>query len=938
MTVTAGFASSAFAQRLRSEVEGEVRFDDLTRGLYSTDASIYQIRPLGVVIPKTAQSAVRAVQLCAEMSVPLMARGGGTSQCGQTVNDALVLDCSKYLNALESVNLESMTVTVQPGIVLDRLNRLLKKDGVFFPIDPSTASRATIGGMTANNSSGARSIRYGNMVHNVRAIDGVLQTGEPLDTARERLTAALHTIADREADEIAARFPKVLRRVGGYNLDLIQPSTNDLVPILVGSEGTLAFFTQIDLALSRLPAHSVLGIAQFPTFHAAMDAAQHLVKTDPVAVELIDRTMIELSREIPVFRPTMAKFVQGEPDAILLVEYTGEEAAPLLRKLDELDDVMAGLGYPNSVVKLVSKADQDEMWTVRRAGLDIMGSMKGDAKPISIIEDCAVPLEHLAEYTGHLNEIFEKYGTVGTFYAHASVGCLHVRPLLNLKNDLDVSKLRLIAEEAFAYVREYKGSHSGEHGDGIVRSEFHEEMFGRRIVAAFEEVKDTFDPAGLLNPGKIVRAPKMDDRALFRFGPAYETKGPQTVLDWSDWGGLGGAVEMCNSNGACRKETGVMCPSFMATSDEKDVTRGRATALRLALSGQLGPDAFTSDALYETLDLCVGCKACKRECPTGVDMARMKTEFLYHYRRKHGFRLKDRIVAALPRVAPFASKLAPVMNALAQLPFAKRALGFSDRRSVPRWSNAPFAEQSPNGDVVLFVDTFDRYFEPENARAALRVLKAAGYTPILPAPRGRPLCCGRTYVSSGMLDEARTEMTRTLDLLLPYAERGIPIVGLEPSCLLTFRDEFEALLGKRARPVAAVSLLLEEFLAAEARAGRLRLPLGPVPYAKALVHGHCHQKALGAFPAVADVLKLIPGLAVELIDSSCCGMAGTFGYEEAHFDISLKMAERSLLPAVRAADAGTVIVADGTSCRHQIDDAVKREAVHVVRVLERALI
>ena len=933
----AAFESSDFAKRLGREVEGEVRFDALTCGLYSTDASIYQMRPLGVVIPKTTASAIRAVQICAEMGVPLMARGGGTSQCGQTVNEALILDCSKYLNALERVDLESMTATVQPGLVLDRLNRLLKKDGVFFPVDPSTASRATIGGMTANNSSGARSIRYGNMVHNVRAIDGVLQTGEPLTQARDRLAGALRAIADREAGEIAARYPKVLRRVGGYNLDLIKPTTTDLVPILVGSEGTLAFFTQIDVALSRLPAHAVLGIAKFPTFYAAMDAAQHLVKTDPVAVELIDRTMIELSREIPIFRPTMEKFVRGEPDSVLLVEYTGEEEAPLLRKLDELDEVMASLGFPNSVVKLRSKADQDEMWTVRRAGLDIMGSMKGDAKPISIIEDCAVPLEHLAEYTAHLNEIFARHETVGTFYAHASVGCLHVRPLLNLKNDLDVKKLRSIAEEAFAYVREYKGSHSGEHGDGIVRSEFHEEMFGSRIVRAFEEVKDIFDPSGLLNPGKIVRAPKMDDRHLFRFGPDYATNAPATVLDWSDWGGLAGAVEMCNSNGACRKESGVMCPSFMATSDEKDVTRGRATALRLALSGQLGPDAFTSDALYETLDLCVSCKACKRECPTGVDMARMKTEFLYQYRRKHGFRIKDRIVAGLPRIAPLASRLAPLVNAVARLPFAKRALGFSARRNVPRWSSRPFAERSATGDVVLFVDTFDRYFEPENARAAVRVLTAAGYKPILPTIHGRPLCCGRTYVSSGMLDQARTEMQRTVDVLLPYAAKGVPIVGLEPSCLLTFRDEFEALLGNVAKPIAANAFLLEEFLARESREGRLRLPLRPVPYRRALVHGHCHQKAFGAFPAVVDVLKLIPELTVDVIDSSCCGMAGTFGYEESHIDVSLKMAERSLLPAIRAAENDTVIVADGTSCRHQIADGVSRDAIHVVRLLEQAL-
>jgi FAD/FMN-containing dehydrogenase/Fe-S oxidoreductase len=932
--MTATFSSSRFAERLRTEIDGEVRFDDLTRGLYSTDASIYQIRPLGVVIPRTMASAIATIQACAQEQVPVMARGGGTSQCGQTVNEAIVVDCSKYLAALENVDLATMTATVQPGIVLDRLNRMLKKDGVFFPIDPSTASRATIGGMTANNSSGARSIRYGNMVHNVRRIEGVLQTGEPLETAQERLAGTMRAIAERESDEIAARYPKVLRRVGGYNLDLITPSTTNLAPILVGSEGTLAFFSRIHLALSRLPPHAALGIAHFPTFYAAMDAAQHLVKLDPVAVELIDGTMIELSREIAAFRPTMEKFVRGTPEAILLVEFSGDERAPLVRKLDELDELMASLGFPESVVKLPGTADQNEMWTVRRAGLDIMSSVKGDRKPVSIIEDCAVPLEHLAEYTSRLNEIFARYGTVGTFYAHASVGCLHVRPLLNMKSDVEVKKLRAIAEEAFAYVREFKGSHSGEHGDGIVRSEFHEEMFGPRLVRAFEEVKDAFDPSGLLNPGKIVRAPKMDDRSLMRFGPAYATNGPQTVLDWSEWGGLAGAVEMCNSNGACRKDASVMCPSFMATADEKDVTRGRATALRLALSGQLGPDAFTSDALYETLDLCVGCKACKRECPTGVDMARMKTEFLYHYKKKHGFRLKDRLVADLPRRAPLASRLAPLMNAAGRVPFARQLMGFSARRGIPQWSTTPFTERSTTGDVVLFVDTFDRWFEPEIVRAAIRVLARAGHRTILPAPPDRPLCCGRTYLTSGMVDEARREAERTVAALEEHVARGVPIVGLEPSCLLTLRDEFLALLGDRAKPLAAAALLFEEFLAREARAGRLELPLHPVPYRRALVHGHCHQKAMGAYASVPEVLARIPDLVVETIDSSCCGMAGAFGYEDAHVDVSIKMAERTLLPAVRAAGDDTVIVADGTSCRHQVHDLAARRPMHVAELLD----
>jgi FAD/FMN-containing dehydrogenase/Fe-S oxidoreductase len=949
---------TALEERLRKEVQGDVAFDLVTRALYATDASIYQIEPRGVVVPKTVDDVAAVIGICRDASVPVLPRGAGTSQCGQTVGDAVVVDTSKYLRAIVDLDASSRRVRVQPGLVLDHLNARLKREGLFFPIDPSTASRATLGGMAANNSSGARSIRYGMMVHNVLGVETILadgtratfNAGPPNGVAP--LIQRLRAIALREADEIATRFPHVLRRVGGYNLDAIKSGPFNTAHVLVGSEGTLAFFTSLELALQPLPRARVLGICHFPRFHDAMASTKELVKSDPVAIELVDRTMLELSRANPAFAPTIERFVTGRPDAILLVEFTGDDPDALRPKLDELEERMASLGFPNAVVKVTEEAAQSEVWSVRSAGLNIMTSMKGDAKPVSIIEDCAVDLEHLADYTARLTQIFEKHGTYGTWYAHASVGCLHVRPVLNVKRDEDVGKLRAIAEEAFALVREYGGSHSGEHGDGIVRSEFHREMFGERIVRAFEDVKDAFDPKGLFNPGKIVRAPLMDDRSLFRYAPGYAPIQIDTVLDWSDWGGLSGAVEMCNNNGACRKSSDVMCPSYMVTQDEEHVTRGRANALRHVLTGQLGRDAFTSERMYDVLDLCVGCKGCRRECPTGVDMSRMKIEFLYHYRKKHGWRAKDRIVASLPRYASlmkYANAPTRLRNALAPLARATEKMsGFSGKRSIPVPAARPFMDDSlrrqngppPVGEVVLFVDTFNRYFEPHNARAALRVLEAAKYDVIFPAvrDRGRPLCCGRTYLGAGMVDEARREMQRVIAALEEPARRGLPIVGLEPSCLLTLRDELLAVVpGDAAKMIASQAMLFEEFLVREQRAGRLNLDLHPLPEQKAFVHGHCHQKAFGAFAPVVQTLRMIPSLEVVPIDSSCCGMAGSFGYETDHYEISKAMAERSLLPAVRSAGERDLIVTDGTSCRHQIADLAHRKALHVAQVLDRAL-
>ncbi len=969
-------------RRLKSELSGEVQFDRFSRGRYATDASHYQIMPVGVVAPRTIEEAERAIQLARAEGVSVLARGGGTSQSGQAVGESLVVDCSKYLTRILDLDLKAARCSVEPGIVLDDLNRQLKPHGLWFPVDISTSSRATIGGMAGNNSCGGRSMRYGTTRDNVLSIEALLADGSLAHFGRiggnindvppllRPLARDLLALGAREKDEIAERFPKVQRRVGGYNLDALVPGKNDinLAHVLVGSEGTLGFSTRIELKLSPLLGRRAVGAVHFGSFREAMETTRHIVHLLPIGVELIDRTMIELAREIPIFRPTLDKFVRETPAAILLVEFGEENHEENLRRLQKLKHLIGDLGFGwdkpgdkwGGVVEVLSAELQAAITDLRTSGLNIMMSMKEEGKPVSFVEDCAVPLEHLADYTGRLTEIFEKHGTRGTWYAHAGSGCLHVRPVLNLRQEKDVHAMREIAEEAFAMVREYKGSHSGEHGDGLVRSEFNEPMFGSRLARAFEEVKDRFDPQGLYNPGKVVRPPKFDDRSLFRYAPGYRGEMVTTHLDWSAYpgsgGGFQGAVEMCNNNGACRKLAGgAMCPSYRVTRDERDVTRGRANTLRLAVTGQLGPDALASAEMAETLKLCVSCKACRRECPTGVDMARMKIEVQAARAAKHGLTLHDRLVGFLPHFAPYAARWPWLANLRDRVPMLRKAsemvAGFSGRRSLPQWRTDTYRDRSdwvysattagePMREVALFADTFNRYYERENLDAALSVLVAGGYHvhAVLPTDGdARPLCCGRTFLSVGQVDRAKREMERTLAALAPYVARGVPVIGLEPSCLLSFRDELPALLkGETVDALAAQALLLEEFIAREQKEGRLKLPLGPLPK-KALLHGHCHQKAFDIMGAVESVLRMIPELTVETVESSCCGMAGSFGYDAATIDVSLKMGELSLLPAVRKAPADVLIVADGTSCRHQIHDGADRDALHVARVLAMSI-
>ncbi|MBL8305829.1 MAG: FAD-binding protein [Rubrivivax sp.] len=993
------------ARELRQHTRGEVLFDAASRGRYATDASIYQVLPAGVFVPTGDDDVVTALQIARALKVPVLPRGAGTSQCGQTVGAALVIDFSKHCRQVLQVDAANGRAVVQPGLVLDHLNAALKAHGLWYPVDVSTSAQATLGGMAGNNSCGSRSIAYGNMVHNVLGAsawlaDGTLADFGPVAQLGGRaaeIAAFVHGLAEQHAGEIDAHWPTVLRRVGGYNLDIFRPKSErpftadghvNLAHLLVGSEGTLAVTKNLTLQLSELPRHKVLGVVNFPTFRGAMEAAQHLVTLRPTAVELVDRIMVELALANPAFKPVMETALIGRPAAILLVEFSGADKGALVAQLDRLVQMAGdrlGLTDPTKggVVRMENEAAQKALWEVRKAGLNIMMSLKGDGKPVSFIEDCAVPLPHLAEYTDALTEVFARHGTRGTWYAHASVGTLHVRPILDMRVD-GAAKMRRIAEEAAALVRQFKGAYSGEHGDGLCRGEWIEWQFGPKLNEAFRAIKRELDPAGLFNPGKIVDPPKMDDGALFRYPPPgtpkpYRRIALTPVLDWSAWnvkadpvteattppgtggdptGGLAQAVEMCNNNGHCRKfDAGTMCPSYRVTRDEQHATRGRANTLRLALSGQLGADALTGDAVAEALGLCVSCKGCRRDCPTGVDMARMKIEVTAQRKRRFGFTLKDRLLAGLPAQVHQGALLGPLVrwrNHSAWLRrLGERTLGLSARRALPEFRDDTFwrdtgpvpllsreaalaAAQAGERVAVLFVDSFNGGLETENALAAAQVLHAAGWRLHSPQRERGHFCCGRPQLASGRVDEARAALAALLGAVAPLARAGVPIVGLEPSCLFTLRDEALVLgLGEVAQAVAPQALLFEEFIAREAKAGRFTLPLKPMER-PLLVHGHCHQKAFGAMGAVMDVLRLIPGARPELIESSCCGMAGPFGYEAEHQAVSMQMAEAALLPAVRA-QPEAIVVADGTSCRQQIADGAGRQAVHVARLLASLL-
>ena len=946
-------------RELRRAVEGDVRFDPYSRLLYSTDASMYQMEPIGVVIPRHAGDVQAVLEVANRESVAVLPRGGGTSLTGQTVNRAVVVDFSRWMQGVLEVNREEMWARVQPGVVQDELNAHVRPLGLLFGPDTSTSNRATIGGMLGNNSGGSHSIAYGLTVEHVIEITALLSDGSRAvfgevtpEAFRARMRASglegqiyreVARIRDQHGPEIRRRYPKHWRRVCGYNLDeLCKDRPLNMARLVVGSEGTLLTIVEAKVRLVPRPKATAVDVIHYRDIQAALESSQAILETGPYAVELTDKMILDLARG-NIEQSKGMGFVQGDPGAILIVEYAGDTPAEVRSKVEALEARRAAAGFGYAAHIALDAAEQQSIWKLRKAGLGLLLGTKGEAKPIAFIEDTAVDPKHLPVFVPRFKEIMAKHGAEGAYYGHCSVGCLHIRPLVNLKTERGLEQVRGMADEIFDLVLEYGGAISSEHGDGRARSPFLERVYGPTVFQAFREFKSAFDPKGLMNPGNIVASPGVTQHV--RYGTEYKTWEPKTALDFSAQGGFAAAVEMCNGVGVCRKNLeGTMCPSYMATRDEEHSTRGRANALRAVLSGKVPPADFTGKRLYQVMDLCLECKGCKAECPANVDMAKMKYEFLYHYQKANGLPLRNRIFGHIGSLSWWGSKLAPLSNWLAASApnrwLMDTVLGIDRRRPLPAFARETFTDwfdrrrpptAAPRGSVVLFHDTFVTYNAPEIGRAAVELLEAGGYKVELVDRK----CCGRPLISKGMLDEAREHARWNVERLLPWVARGVAVVGLEPSCLLTLRDEWVDLLRTdEARQVARSSFLLEEFLLRE-RARGLDLPFKPGAR-RALLHGHCHQKALvGTAPTVAALAWA--GYEVSEVDSGCCGMAGSFGFEKEHYDISVTLGNRRLVPAVQAAAADTEVVAPGISCRQQIEHLSGRRPRHPAQLLRDSL-
>ncbi len=1003
----------SLADDLRRAGVSDVRFDRAHRVLYSTDASIYQIEPIGVVIPRCVEEVIATITVCGRQGAPVLPRGAGTSLAGQTVGRAVVVDTTRHLDRIVEINPEERWVRCQPGVVLDDLNAALRPHGLMLGPDPASGNRATVGGTVGNNGTGAHSILYGMMADNVLAVEAVLADGRTVrfdETFFDRppagaapLAAALQGILDRYGDPIRRDFPRHWRRASGYNLDkLLAPTAvaglcassrvdrpshaPNPAQLIAGSEGTLAFMTEVTLRAVPRPACTALAMVHFDDLGAAAEATPSLLELRPSAVELMDKLLLDLCRQHPAYGRRLT-FVEGDPACVLAVEFYVESDAEGAARLGDLRRQLAACGHHGAVVPLLEPASQANAWAVRKAGLTLLLGRRGDVKPAGFMEDVAVPVEHLPAYVRSVQRMMAEHGKQAAYYAHASAGCLHIRPLLNLKTAEDIAVMDAMQAELLALLRPLGGVLSGEHGDGLKLTHLNRQLFGEEVTRAFAETKLAFDPGNLFNPGKkvteevlaavresrVLEEPgeldtvHVTDPSMLRYGPGYQTIELRPLFDWSADGGLTRAVEMCNGSGDCRKASGVMCPSFQATREEEHSTRGRANLLRSALSGQLalpparaGLSAATEAAwadVYEALDLCLGCKACKTECPSSVDMAKLKAEVQAQRYAVEGTPLAARLFGHIHTINRLSAPVSPVANAALRTSLARAALGklvnlhparaFPPiaRPTFPTWfaarpvrhsqlpiDNCQLTIDNSLSTVVLFPDTFTTYNYPQIGIAAVRVLEAAGFQVQL-APR---VCCGRPMLSQGLVEDARRQAKRNVELLYPLAEQGLPILICEPSCAAAFHEEYHDLLpgDPRVAVLAEHVHLIDDWLAAQFEAG-LALSLQTMPR-QVLFHGHCHQKATVGVAGSLRALRAVPDQQVSQIDAGCCGMAGAFGYTADHYDVSMAIARDRLAPAIEAAP-DALICADGASCRQQIEHVTGRRVFHVVEVLAQAI-
>ena len=949
---------------LRRSIDGEVRADNAALALYAADASVYRQVPLGVVIPRHEGDVMRTLALARENRLPILARGGGTALAGQTCNAAIVLDFSKYMNSIRRIDAKRGLAVVEPGVVQAQLNAAVAPEGLFFAPDPSTKDRCTIGGMIGNNSCGAHSAAHGKTVDNVEALEVALYDGTRLAPGaggegeifaaavrggREgEVYAATRALAERSADEIRRRYPKIPRRVSGYNLDELLPERgHNLARALVGSEGTLGVTLAATLRLVPRPRRLALVVLGFDDVYLAADQVPWILEHRPQALEGFDHHLPDFARA----KGLDAVRLLPNGRAFLIVELGADSADDALAAAERLTTEARRVRACAGVAPLFAAAEQRAVWSLRESGLGAGALIPGHPRTWPGAEDTAVPPARLGDYLRRFVRLLDRHNlAAATYYGHFGEGCVHCRVNFDFTTTKGVETFRAAMLEIGDLVTEFGGSLSGEHGDGLARSELLPRMFGAQMIETFAEFKRIFDPDSMMNPGVIVAPHPLDSH--LRVTPSYRPAEPETHFDFAAEGGLAGAALKCVGIGKCRKsDAGTMCPSYMATREEAHSTRGRAHLLWEALSGNgLLEGGLTNPALKETLELCLSCKACKTECPAAIDMAAYKAEFFAQY-YQHNRRPRDvRFFARIHELARIGAAAPHLANALSHAPvfgaIARRILKVHPARELPRFAARTFrswfarrggaadgrsgAVDTNTREVVLFPDTFNNFFEPEVAIAATEVLERAGFRVVVPTD---DLCCGRPLYDAGMFDRARWRLEQARDTLAPLLERGAALVGLEPSCLLTFRDELPSLFpaDPRAATLAARAMLLDEFLSREAPGFA-----APMLKGRALVHGHCHQKSLAGMKSEMAILGGIGGLKVEAPDAGCCGMAGPFGYGAERFEVSRAIAERVLIPAVRQSAPETMIVADGFACRTQIRHfCPERRPLHLAQLLNR---